>query len=153
AAIEVARLDESRPAEARARLTAELPRLEEARIGTIHSFCADLLRERPVEAGVDPRFEVAADDVARPLFDRAFGRWFEAQLADPGPAVRRILRRWKREPMFGPRRRDEGPRGMLRQAAWQLVEQRDFPTRWRPGREFDRDRTLDALIDEMEALA
>jgi ATP-dependent helicase/nuclease subunit A len=26
-------------------------------IGTIHSFCAQLLRERPVEAGVDPDFE------------------------------------------------------------------------------------------------
>src|SRR5215510_8718139 len=26
-------------------------KLEEARIGTIHSFCADLLREHPVEAG------------------------------------------------------------------------------------------------------
>jgi len=26
-------------------------------IGTVHSFCARLLRERPVEAGVDPSFE------------------------------------------------------------------------------------------------
>jgi ATP-dependent exoDNAse (exonuclease V) beta subunit len=31
-----------------------IARLEEARIGTIHGFCADLLRERPVEARVDP---------------------------------------------------------------------------------------------------
>src|SRR6185295_5648819 len=100
----------SRPDDARRRLTASLPQLEEARIGTIHSFCADLLRERPVEAGVDPRFEVAADDVARPLFERAFGRWFETQLAEPGPAVRRILRRWKREPRWSPAQRDEGPR-------------------------------------------
>src|SRR5271170_370076 len=48
-----------------------IARLEEARIGTIHSFCADLLRERPVEAGVDPMFEVAADDVAGELFESA----------------------------------------------------------------------------------
>src|SRR5947209_56205 len=34
-----------------------LARLEEASIGTIHSFCAQLLRERPVEARVDPAFE------------------------------------------------------------------------------------------------
>ncbi len=30
--------------------------LEQGFIGTIHSFCARLLRERPVEAGVDPAF-------------------------------------------------------------------------------------------------
>jgi ATP-dependent exoDNAse (exonuclease V) beta subunit len=153
AAIEEARLDESRPSEERYRLTAALPKLEEARIGTIHSFCADLLRERPVEAGVDPRFEVAANDVARPLFERAFGRWFETQLAEPGPAVRRILRRWKREPAFGSRRRDEGPRALLRQAAWQLVEHRDFPAPWRHATGFDRDPEIDSLLEDMEALA
>src|SRR5688572_9600542 len=153
AAIEAARLDESRPASSRARLLAALPKLEEARIGTIHSFCADVLRERPVEAGVDPRFEVAADDVARPLFDRVFARWFESQLANPGPGTRRVLRRWKREPMFGPRRRDEGPRGVLRKAAWDLAAHRDFPTPWRHDTGFDRDPRIDGLLDELEALA
>ncbi len=32
-----------------------LKHLEEASIGTIHSFCAQILRERPVEANVDLR--------------------------------------------------------------------------------------------------
>src|SRR5207253_1293042 len=151
--IERARQDPGRTAEARRLLTDALPQLEEARIGTIHSFCADLLRERPVEAGVDPRFEVAADDLAHPLFDRAFARWFETQLDQPGPGVRRILRRWKREPMFGSRRVDEGPRGMLRHAAWQLVAHRDFPTPWRRNAGFDRDPRIDALLEEIESLA
>src|SRR5262249_13401789 len=71
------------------RLKTALSQLEEARIGTIHAFCADLLRERPVEAGVDPRFEVAADEIAGSIFDRAFDRWFEEQLEAPGEAVRR----------------------------------------------------------------
>ncbi|HEY5501605.1 MAG TPA: UvrD-helicase domain-containing protein, partial [Candidatus Humimicrobiaceae bacterium] len=31
--------------------------LEQIYIGTIHSFCSKILRERPVEAGVDPEFE------------------------------------------------------------------------------------------------
>jgi ATP-dependent helicase/nuclease subunit A len=31
--------------------------LERAPISTIHSFCASLLRERPVEAKIDPNFE------------------------------------------------------------------------------------------------
>lgn len=34
-----------------------LENMEKSFIGTIHSFCASLLRERPVEGGVDPDFE------------------------------------------------------------------------------------------------
>ena len=64
-AIEQCRQDASCPPDARTLLTDSLPQLEEARIGTIHSFCADLLRERPVEAGIDPLFEVASEDTAR----------------------------------------------------------------------------------------
>ena len=38
------------------RLNDALSRLDQAFIGTIHSFCGRLLRERPVEAGIDPEF-------------------------------------------------------------------------------------------------
>ena len=38
------------------RLTDALDHAERAYIGTIHSFCGRLLRERPVEAGIDPAF-------------------------------------------------------------------------------------------------
>jgi len=142
-AIEDARRDPACPADARELLDAALPQLEEARIGTIHSFCADLLRERPVEARVDPLFEVASKDVAEGLLDRAFDRWFEEKLAHPGEAMRRILRR---------RTRDEGPRRLLRTAARDLVERRDFPAAWRHEEGFDRDGTLDALMEEMATL-
>jgi ATP-dependent helicase/nuclease subunit A len=40
----------------RARLAQALEGIDRGFIGTIHSFCARLLRERPVEAGVDPEF-------------------------------------------------------------------------------------------------
>lgn len=43
--------------ELRERLRQKLPGAERCFIGTIHSFCARLLRERPVEAGVPPDFE------------------------------------------------------------------------------------------------
>jgi ATP-dependent helicase/nuclease subunit A len=43
--------------EEKARLKAALDDLEQGFIGTIHSFCAGLLRQRPVESGVDPEFE------------------------------------------------------------------------------------------------
>ena len=150
--IEQARLDTSRSTVLRQRLVDGLPKLEEARIGTIHSFCADLLRERPVEAGVDPQFEVAAGDAARRLFDSAFSSWFEGQLENAGPGVRRILRRWKREPQWG-RYRVDGPRDLLRRAAQSLVDQRHFPAGWRRDPGFTRDATIDRLLEEMESLA
>src|SRR5262249_30309916 len=40
--------------EVRDRLERALETLEEAHVNTIHGFCAELLRERPVEASVDP---------------------------------------------------------------------------------------------------
>ena len=45
----------------RGRLDQSLTRLEEAHVNTIHGFCADLLRERPAEAGVDPLFDVLTE--------------------------------------------------------------------------------------------
>jgi len=38
-------------------------RLPEARIGTIHSFCAALLRAQAIEAEIDPDFHVCADEM------------------------------------------------------------------------------------------
>ena len=49
-ALERARADSNVEVRARDLLLCALSRLEEARIGTIHAFCADLLRERPIEA-------------------------------------------------------------------------------------------------------
>src|SRR5581483_10814163 len=47
------------PAEERRRMLARARRaLGLARISTIHAFCAHLLREHPLEAGVDPGFDV-----------------------------------------------------------------------------------------------
>jgi ATP-dependent helicase/nuclease subunit A len=124
----------------RKRLDLALEKLEEARIGTIHAFCGDLLRERPVEARVDPMFEVAPDDVAETLLDGAFDRWFEQTLASPGEGVRRVLRR-----------RDladrNGPRPILQAAARELIQWRDFDSPWQPS-PFDRDRAIDRLLAE-----
>jgi len=145
-AIERGRHQSGRPAAERTRLEEALPQLEAARIGTIHSFCAELLRERPVEARVDPQFQVAPDDVARRLFARVFDRWFEAQLASPCPGVRRALRQQVRG-----RRQQDGPRIRLRHAAWELVQWRDFPTAWRR-EDFDRDGAIDALMQTLAAV-
>src|SRR5688500_16215522 len=46
--------------------------LETAAVGTIHGFCLELLKRRPVEAGVDPAFAVA-DPLGQRL--RQLGAW------------------------------------------------------------------------------
>lgn len=157
-AIEQARGDPECSLSAQNHLLQSLQELEEARVGTIHSFCADLLRERPVEAGIDPLFEVAPDDRAQPLFNLAFDRWFEAHLANPGEGVRRILRRPPRREWggggagLGRRPREEGPRKELRRAAWEILRERDFTTPWRQSQGFDRDAEIDSLVQEMRDL-
>src|SRR6185503_10887395 len=75
-------------AEAVRRLEEAVQNLEEAHISTIHGFCADLLRERPVEARVDPLFRVLTEGQARRLFDEAFDAWLQQQLEDPPEGVR-----------------------------------------------------------------
>ena len=46
-------------------------------VGTVHAFCARLLRERPIEAGVDPGFEVLDPDVDRALRAEAWRECLE----------------------------------------------------------------------------
>lgn len=127
----------------RGRLDRALQELELARIGTIHAFCGDILHERPVEAGVDPLFEVASDDEATALVDEAFESWFQRVLANPGEGVRRVLRR---------RSGKTTPREQLRAAVSSLCEHRDFPAAWRRD-PFDRNAAIDALIDQLAPFA
>ncbi len=62
-------------------------RFEEAHVSTIHGFCADLLRERPVEARIDPSFAVLTDGRASRLFDEAFADWLQRELDHPCEGV------------------------------------------------------------------
>jgi ATP-dependent exoDNAse (exonuclease V) beta subunit len=142
AEIERACADETASAAERERLVVALGQLELARIGTIHGFCGDLLHERPVEAGVDPLFEVADEDAQSALLDGVFDAWFEGMLDAPPEGVRRVLRRRTRG--FGA----AGPRDELRTAVLRLLEHRDFATRWR--REpFDRDAEIDRVVAQL----
>jgi ATP-dependent helicase/nuclease subunit A len=144
------RLDGERAAvagdpERRARLDQALKQLEEAHVNTIHGFCADLLRERPVEARIDPLFEVLTEPAAGRLFDDAFGRWLQEQLADPPEGIRRALRRTS----FGG---DDGPIDRLRNAAWELTGWRDFTAPWTRN-PFDRNAEVDATVADLHDLA
>jgi len=143
--IERARKDATTTAGERAALEHALSELEVARIGTIHAFCADLLHDHPVEARVDPSFDVMADDEAHRTFDAAFDAWFQAALADPPEGVRRMLRRRPRG-WNAP-----GPKELLRDAAWKLADHRDFDGPWRRD-PFDRAIALDRVVARMAGL-
>jgi len=65
--------------------------LGHAPIGTIHSFCASLLRERPVEAGVDPQFQVADPLAVSLLRERVWEAWLEGELAAGSPTLLRAV--------------------------------------------------------------
>lgn len=42
-------------------------KMDSARIGTIHSICAEILRNHPAEAGIDPRFDVLDEGLTAAL--------------------------------------------------------------------------------------
>jgi len=131
-----------------ARLDEALSRLEEAQISTIHGFCADLLRERPVEARVDPLFAVLTEVQGQRLYEEAFRRWMEEQLANPPEGVRRSLRRPTFSGFGFQPDADEGPVGRIRRAGWELIQWRDFEGQW-TRHPFARDARIDALTTQL----
>ena len=75
------------------RLRAALDRVEQCFIGTIHSFCARLLRERPVEAGVGLDFEEIDEDEDSRLLEEAWETFVaELTVSDPAGLLERLIR-------------------------------------------------------------
>ncbi|MCA9632733.1 MAG: UvrD-helicase domain-containing protein, partial [Myxococcales bacterium] len=103
----------------RSNLNRALEELETAHIATIHAFCADLLRERPIEASVDPDFQVIDAEASQEHLEQVFSLWFEQNLEAPPDGLRRMLRR-------KPLRHGESPRELILWAAATLVDHRDF---------------------------
>ena len=137
--------------DAAARLDEAVQNLEEAHVSTIHGFCADLLRERPVEARVDPLFRVLTEGQGQRLFNEAFASWFHSILETPPEGVRRSLRRTSRGSRPGDVDED-GPMERLRRAAFDLAEWRDFRGAW-TRESFDREGMIAAILPLVHALA
>ena len=128
--------------EVRGHLEYALAHLEEARLSTIHSFCGDLLRERPVEAKIDPQVEVMSETESRLMYREAFEGWFQEKLADLPEGTKRLLRRKTRN----------GPTETLVAAGWELANWRDFPAAWqRPA--LNRLAAIDAIVEKLHRLA
>ncbi|WP_281884899.1 exodeoxyribonuclease V subunit beta [Paenibacillus sp. YYML68] len=66
----------------RDRLAQALEQLPECFIGTIHAFCGRLLRERPIEAGVDPAFTEMEEQEEKLLRHRSWDLYLEALRAE-----------------------------------------------------------------------
>jgi len=67
----------------RARLRAALDRLDACFIGTIHAFCGRLLRERPLDAGVEPGFTEVFGAHEEALRRDAWNRFLERLTTRP----------------------------------------------------------------------
>lgn len=65
--------------------------LEGAYISTIHSFCARLLRENPVTAGVDPNFSVMQQMEAEALMESVAGKTILQKLREGDKGVRTLV--------------------------------------------------------------
>lgn len=69
------------------RLREALDGIDRGFIGTTHAFCARLLRERPVEAGLDPEFEELGEAETRELTPEFWSRWYESQALAGNPRI------------------------------------------------------------------
>jgi ATP-dependent helicase/nuclease subunit A len=124
-----------------------LGRLEEAAIGTIHSFCAQILRERPVEAGVDPSFEELNEQESARIYNRAFRAWLEQRLKIESPALRRAFARLAWRDSWD----DSPPIEQLQWAGKKLIDWRDYPRPWRRD-PFAREEEIDTLVRMLREL-
>lgn len=80
---DVGRADE----EERERLSAALREVDQAFVGTIHSFCGRLLRERPLDIGLDPGFEELAADERLVLRRQFWEGYLERLVREEDPAL------------------------------------------------------------------
>ncbi|NWG12697.1 MAG: UvrD-helicase domain-containing protein, partial [Acidobacteria bacterium] len=66
--------------------------LEGAAISTFHSFAVSLLKERPVEAGLDPRFTTLDESQGDLLFQEIWEPWIYQAVLERHPALESALR-------------------------------------------------------------
>ena len=142
-----ARMSETDPSRSDC-LADAIARLEEASIGTIHSFCAEILRQRPVEAKIDPAFGEIDNEQAATIYHRAFRTWIERRLGEMPEGLRRAFSRLAVRPSFD----GSTPMDRLREAGQHLLEWRDYPAQWER-RPYDRQAMIDAEVERVAEVA
>ena len=75
-----------------ARAEAALARMDRASVGTIHGFCAEILKAYPLEAGLAPNAQIDSGQCAARLFDARWNSFLDEQLGPAAPAAQE----WKK---------------------------------------------------------
>lgn len=81
--LEQATADHCRDPVERERCSRAARDLDQAAIQTLHSFAGNLLRERPLEAGLPPGFNIRDEFEADIAFERRWSEWLDETLDDP----------------------------------------------------------------------
>jgi len=140
-ALEQARLAE-KDASVRVRLGDALTGLERSFIGTIHSFCARLLRERPVEAGIDPDFRELEEHEDRALLETCWDEYLAKARLENESALRGLD-----EAGLEPAGLESAFKALAEFPEVDPVPGRAGPPDFRPSR-----KALEKLLDEARAL-
>ncbi len=101
------------------RMESQLKNMGNARISTIHSFCEGLLKERPVEAGIDPAFSVIDDGEQEEFLQEVYDEWLEVKLDEEQDFFRELaveLGKDLRTPDYSFNSKDRSFVGILRTA-------------------------------------
>ena len=80
------------PGAAAERARQALRDLDIAAISTIHAFAVSLLKERPIEAGLDPRFSALDEIQSELLFREVFEAWLGRAVRERRGPLERALR-------------------------------------------------------------
>jgi len=88
--IELEKACRNAPSNSRDQLNRALAGIERCFIGTIHSFCGRMLRERPVEAGVAVNFQEIDDQEDREFRERAWGQYLSNLYRDGSPVLKEL---------------------------------------------------------------
>jgi ATP-dependent helicase/nuclease subunit A len=120
--LEAARTRADLPGPERDRAAAALEVLERAQVSTIHSLCAAILQERPLECGVVPGFRMADEAEADVLFAAAWEEWLGERLSRGDEVLLEAL--YRGIPLEA--QTAWGERTTLRGLARMLVDQRDL---------------------------
>jgi ATP-dependent helicase/nuclease subunit A len=85
-------LDQRGSTDYRLRAGEALSDLDTAAISTFHSFAVSLLKERPIEAGLDPHFTALDDMQSELLFREVWESWISRALSERNPSLEKALR-------------------------------------------------------------
>ena len=88
--LEEVAVDESRSVEEREHCRQGVSDLDQAAVRTLHSFAAQLLHERPLEAGLPPGFDTSAEVVTGIKFDEEWNEWLDLVLEQESPIAEHL---------------------------------------------------------------